>query len=288
MHPSTTSPRRLGAPALCFAIAATCFSACGTPRSKDHTTQAGDALTGAVDESTFQSLHQLTDRKVPTLLGTSIDVAGASAYLSLPEGIDAPMPGIVVIHEWWGLNDHIRHWTDRLAAAGFAAIAIDLYGGQVATKPDQAMKLMRAVDANAARNLLVEAHDLLRRDPRIRAPKTGSIGWCFGGGKSLDLAITEPELDACVLYYGHPETDPATLRTIRAPVLGIFGTQDQSIPPSKVAEFNDALEQASIRHRIASFPAEHAFANPSSAKYAQTEASAAWQLVREFFDAELR
>src|SRR5262245_60636126 len=105
--------------------------------------------TGDVDEEAFTRLHHLSDREAPPPRGEDIVLDGARAYLSLPDG-PPPHPAVIVIHEWWGLNDHIRHWADRLAAAGYAALAVDLYGGEVAETPERAMELMRAADASEA------------------------------------------------------------------------------------------------------------------------------------------
>jgi len=134
----------------------------------------------------------------------------------LPEGATAPLPAVIVIHEWWGLNDHVRHWADRLAADGYAALAVDLYGGKVATTPDEAMAAMKSVDeAKAkAKSMLAAAHRFLADDPRIDAKRRGVIGWCFGGAWSLQHAIAEADLDAAVIYYGRLSTEPAQLAKI--------------------------------------------------------------------------
>jgi len=196
---------------------------------------------------------------------------------------------VVVIHEWWGLNDHIRHWADRLAEAGYAALAVDLYGGAVAKEPEEAMKLMKAVDAEEARARLVAAHAFLEGDARVKASKTGSIGWCFGGKWSLELALATPGLDAAVVYYGHVETAPERLTKLEAPLLAFFGNQDEGIPPKQVDRFAFGLEQAGREEaEIIRYDAHHAFANPSSARYDAEAAEKAWSRVRTFFATHLR
>ncbi|MCA9699585.1 MAG: dienelactone hydrolase family protein, partial [Myxococcales bacterium] len=247
-----------------------------------------DALTGLVDEETFKALHQLSEAETPTLHGQTIDLAGTKAYLSLPADASGPLPAVVVIHEWWGLNDHIRHWSDRLAADGYAALAVDLYGGQVATDPEGAMSLMKAVDQGKATAVLTAAHEFLAADPRVSAKKRGVIGWCFGGGWSLRQAIAHPDLDAAVIYYGHPVTDPAELGKIEASLLGVFANQDQAIPPASVDEFVSALEAAGKTIELYRYDAVHAFANPSSANYDQASAGDAWEHVRAFLARELK
>lgn len=193
-----------------------------------------------------------------------------------------------MIHEWWGLNEHIRHWADRLAADGYAALAVDLYGGQVATTPDAAMNLMKSVDEAKARAVLAAAHRFMRDDPRIAAQRRGVIGWCFGGAWSLQHAIAEADLDAAVIYYGRLVTDPAALGKIHAPMLGVFADRDKGIPPAAVEAFAAAMAAAGKPIEIHHYDAEHAFANPSGAHYDTVAAADAWEHVRGFFAKHLR
>ena len=243
--------------------------------------------TGVLSEADFKKLHELKTDAPPAKRGTMVTVDGTRAYLSLPKNKQAPLPALLVIHEWWGLNQHIMHWTDRLAADGYAALAVDLMGGQVATTPDRAMELMKGVDAAKAEKVLAAAHDFLEKDERIKAGKTGAIGWCFGGKWSLEAAIAEPDLDAAVVYYGHVTTDPARLKKIEAPVLAIFGKQDDGIPEARVQEFEKALKTAGVEHTVLSYDAAHAFANPSGARYDQKAATEAWEKTRAFLGKHL-
>ncbi|MFP2962060.1 dienelactone hydrolase family protein [Myxococcus sp. 1LA] len=246
------------------------------------------SATGAVSEEAFKAMHTLRADAPPSLKGEEVEVAGTKAYLSLPQGAQGPLPAVIVIHEWWGLNPHIKHWADRLAAEGYAALAVDLYGGKVATTREEALALLKAVDPARAQETLKAAHAFLQQDVRVRAPRTGSIGWCFGGGWSLRTAMAIPELDAAVLYYGNPVTDARELAAIQAPVLGIFGTKDPSIPQETVQAFRQALDEAGVRHYILEFEAEHAFANPSGERYDEQAAAGAWQQVAAFLDQHLR
>jgi carboxymethylenebutenolidase len=245
-------------------------------------------LTGILDEEAFKALHQLTGESAPELHGEDITLAGTKAYLSIPKDVSAPMPAVIVIHEWWGLNDHVKHWTDRLAEDGYVAIAVDLYGGQVATDPDAAMTLMKAVDENTAHAILSAAKGYLAGDPRFAVEKQAVIGWCFGGAWSLREAIADPDLDAAVIYYGHPITDAAALAKINAPMLGVFANQDESIPPAAVDEFVKAVETAGKSIEIHRYDAVHAFANPSNPKYDQKSAADAWNHVRAFLAKHLK
>lgn len=265
-------------------FASCCAQRDATPAAPAAAAHPAVHVSGAVSEAEFMKLHELRSGAAPELHGTDVDVAGAKGYLALPAGARPPLAGIVVIHEWWGLNDHVKHWTDRLAAEGYAALAIDLYGGVVATTPDAALAAMKNVDADAARAKLVAARRFLAEDARVRAAKTGCIGWCFGGSQSLALALAEPKLDACVLYYGSQlATEPEKLAGLHAPILAIFGSRDASIPQEKVKAFDAALTAAGKEHAIHVYDAEHAFANPSNPKYDAVHAADAWEHVRAFF-----
>lgn len=265
------------------------------PETKADAAESGDAPivmtnTGILSEKEFAALHTLTDAKAPPPKGVEIELPGVSAkaYLSLPEGAKAPLPGVVVIHEWWGMNDHIRHFTDRLAADGYAALAVDLYGGKVATTPEEAMATMKKVDDATAVKILTAAHRFLAEDSRVKAQRRGVIGWCFGGGWSLQQAIMQPDLDAAVIYYGRLETDPKVLAKIHAPVMGVFGNEDEGIPPAAVDAFAKAMNDAGKSLELYRYDAPHAFANPSSGNYDTQAAEDAFGHVRAFFAAHLR
>lgn len=205
------------------------------------------------------------------------------------EPAPAPLPGIIVIHEWWGLNDNIKAMTRRLAGEGYQALAVDLYGGAVADTPDAAKQLMGAVMANreAAAAILRRADEFLKQRG---APKVGVIGWCFGGGWSLAAAIDLPQgIDAAVMYYGQPEKDRARLERLRAPLLGFFGAADQSIPAAAVREMEGALKQLGKQVDIRVYDgAGHAFANPSGTNYRPAAAEDAWSRTRAFFKQYLK
>jgi len=261
-------------------LAVACSSAKPTP------TPPGPAVavtpTGAVTEEEFKAMHAPPTSGAVALAGSDIEVGGAKAYLSLPKG-EGPFPGIVLIHEWWGLNENIRHWADRLASAGWAALAVDLYGGTVATTPEDAVKAIKAVDDKKAEAVITAGLDFLAKDPRVKAPKRAVIGWCYGGGWSLQTALAHKELDGAIMYYGQLETDPAKLGKIKR-VLGFFGNRDKGIPPATVDKFEAALKQAKVPAEIHRYDAEHAFANPSNPKYDEASAADAWSHVLAFLD----
>jgi carboxymethylenebutenolidase len=248
--------------------------------------QAGD--TGVLSEEEFAKLHTLKPEEAPPAKGTMVELAeGSKAYLALPDGWKPGGPALLVIHEWWGLNSHIKHWADRFTATGRAALAVDLYGGRTATDAQQAGALMRAVDEKKAVATLLAGHAFLKDDARVKAGRRASIGWCFGGGMSLQLALHAPDLDAAVMYYGRPVTDVEALKQIKAPLLGIFGERDRAFPPQMIADFDKALTGAGVTHAIHRFDADHAFANPSGGRYDPKSAAAAWDEVRAFLDERL-
>jgi len=249
-----------------------------------------DRPSGGLSEEEFQKLHQLKESEAPPAKGTLVDLSdGTKAYLALPEKAAPGLPAVIVIHEWWGLNSHIKHWADRLTLTGRAALAVDLYGGKTATDPKGASELAQAANARAdqAVKTLLAARDFVKKDARIKATKVGSLGWCFGGGMSLRLALNAPDLDACVMYYGFPESDAKKLAAIKAPLLGVFGNKDKAIDPPMVDAFDKALTEASVVHTILRFDADHAFANPSNKNYDTKSAADAWEKVQKFLDEKL-
>jgi carboxymethylenebutenolidase len=261
-----------------LALVAACSSSTSSP-PKPESRQPSD--TGAVSEDRFKAMHELPTPGPANRDGQTIDLGGTRAYLALPKGT-GPFPAIVVIHEWWGLNANIEHWADRLASAGWAALAVDLYGGVVATDRDTALATMKAVDNAKAQKVISDGLAFLASDPRIKAPTRAVIGWCFGGGWSLQTALAHPELDGAIIYYGQLETDATKLAAIKARVLGVFGTKDEGIPQTSVDAFEAGLKQANVRAEIKRYDADHGFANPSNPKYDQVSAGDAWKHVLAF------
>lgn len=221
------------------------------------------------------------------VVGAEVDYGPGRGYLARPAG--TPRAGLVVIHEWWGLNDNIREMSNRLAAAGYLALAVDLYEGEVAGEPGEARTLMQALmrDEDRAATHLGAALRWLENEGGV--DEVGSIGWCLGGAMSLRLALQMPEeLDAAVIYYGRLVTDPAELAPLRMPILGIFGGQDRGIPVESVREFEMALQALGKTHEIIIYDdADHAFANPSGTRYQPEAAADAWQRTLAFLEAHL-
>jgi carboxymethylenebutenolidase len=207
-----------------------------------------------------------------------------SGYLAVPDGA-GKKPAIVVIHEWWGLNDFARVKADAFAKQGYVALAVDLYRGKVATDPDVAHQLMRGLPDDRALRDLKAAVAYLRARPDVEAAKIGSVGWCMGGGLSLDLAVAEPTLAGAVIYYGHLMTEPATIAGLQAPLLGNFGGQDQGIPAASVQEFEAMAKKAGKSVDFKIYPdAGHGFASSEDPKtYRTADASDANARTDAFF-----
>jgi carboxymethylenebutenolidase len=210
------------------------------------------------------------------------------ALLYTPSG-KGPFPGIVVIHEWWGLNDWVKEQAAKLADEGYAALAIDLYRGKVATTPDEAHEIMRGVPEDRAKRDLHAAVEFLKSLNSIKKDRIGSIGWCMGGGYSLDVALQEPTLAAAVINYGRLATDADSLKNINAAVLGIFGGQDHGIPVDDVKKFGETLDRLGKKVEIKIYPdAGHAFENPNNKTgYRADDAADAWQRTVTFLAATL-
>lgn len=232
---------------------------------------------------------------VPTFAAKSKTVAYKSGdevvhgVLYTPHG-KGPFPALVVIHEWWGLVPWVKEQAARLADQGYVTLAVDLYRGKATDSPEVAHELMRGLPEDRANRDLLAAVEYLKSRKDVKADRIGSIGWCMGGGYSLDLAIADPNLAADVINYGHLATDPARLRQIHAPILGLFGAKDQGITPADVHKFEQDLKQMGKKIDVVIYPdAGHAFENPNNkAGYRPEDAADAWQRTVEFLAATLK
>ena len=211
-------------------------------------------------------------------------------HFVFPSDLVPPLPAIIVVHEWWGLNDGVRALADRLAGEGYTVLAVDLFGGEVARTPDEARKLMMQVLENpaAAEENMRQAYRFLRET--AGAPRIATLGWCFGGSWAFNTAMLFPdELDAAVVYYGQVGTNVDELERLEVPILGHFAEEDSSIPVATVQEVTEALEQAGVVHDILIYPGVgHAFANPSGRNYDADSAQLAWERSLAFLDRHLR
>jgi carboxymethylenebutenolidase len=201
-----------------------------------------------------------------------------------------PFPAIIVIHEWWGLNDWVKDQASKLADQGYEALAIDLYRGKVATTADMAHEIMRGVPDDRAKRDLHAAFEFLQSQSNLKKDRIGAIGWCMGGGYSLDVALDEPTLAADVINYGHLATDPDALKKINAPILGLFGGQDRGITPDDVHKFDAAMKQLGKKVDVKIYDdAGHAFENPNNKDgYRAADAADAWKRTVNFLAENLK
>jgi len=210
-------------------------------------------------------------------------------YLALPEG-EGKHPAIIVIHEWWGLNDWVREQAQKYAAQGYVALAVDLYRGKLATTPDDAHILMRGLPDDRGMRDLEAAFAYLSARPDVNPAKIGSVGWCMGGSWSIKLAVDQPKLAACAVNYGWLPSDPALLEKIKAPMLGNFGAEDEGIPAKDIRAFESAMKAEGKTTDIKIYDgAGHAFENPNNKQGYRPEAAAdAGQRILSFFGKYLR
>ncbi|MBO0910297.1 MAG: dienelactone hydrolase family protein [Acidobacteria bacterium] len=211
------------------------------------------------------------------------------AILGTPEG-QGPFPGIIVIHEWFGLNDWVKEQASKLTGEGYVTLAIDLYRGKVAASGDEAHELMRGLAEDRVKRDLAAAFEFLSSQPNVNKQRIGAIGWCMGGGIALDLALEEPKLAADVVNYGHVVTDPAEVKKIHAPILGLFGALDRGITTADVKKFGAELDRQGKKADITIYPdAGHQFENPNNQEaYRAKDAEDAWSKTVAFFDKTLK
>ena len=246
----------------------------------------GDAV-AASDKDSAVPTHQNhpLDKDAPKPRGKMIELMkGSKAYVAKPKG--KPTGAVLVIHEWWGLNDWVKHQADLLADEGYLALAIDLYQGKVAKDPKEAGELMGKKDEAYGDKAEEAGLEWLKKNGG--GVKIATIGWCMGGGESLKASLHDPkDVNATVIHYGMPDSDVAKLKTLQGPVLGIWANKDGWITPDKVAAFDKALTDAGIKHEFHAYDADHAFANPSGGKYNGEAAKDAWEKTKAFLKANL-
>jgi carboxymethylenebutenolidase len=211
-------------------------------------------------------------------------------FLAMPGDAAEPLPGLIVIHEWWGLNDNIKAMTRKLASEGYVALAVDLYNGAKADTPEKAQPLMAAVvgDQEAARANLKQAYDYL--DKYALAPRIGSVGWSLGGGWSLQTALMLPDhLRAMVMYYGPITGSQSELSTLQMPILGFFAGLDESVPVRDVLLFRSTLLKLGKPAEIIIYPkAQPGFANPDRGAYDEQATAESWQKTLAFLAENLK
>jgi carboxymethylenebutenolidase len=217
-----------------------------------------------------------------------------TGFLAVPEG-KGPFPALVVIQEWWGLNDWIKENAKRMAEKGYVALAPDLYRGKVTDNPKVAKQLIGGLPKDRAMRDLKGTVDFLTAKKYVQKGKIGSMGWCMGGGFSLQLALNDDRVMSCVMCYGRVIGDADKLKPLHAKVLGIFGEEDTGIPAKSVREFESALKEAGHpAERIHIFEgAGHGFMRPNNGSnpnpaYREAQAREAWDEIDAFFAKTLR
>lgn len=264
-------------------------AACGSKKDKDYLDRMDEEhKDDAPVENAASETPQSAEVDTQTVTYATVNGNEISGYLAKPKGAEGDLPALIVIHEWWGLNDNIRMMTRRLAGEGYVALAVDMYNGKVAETPDSAGTYARSVEQEPALDNLNQAYGYLTENQN--ATSVGSIGWCFGGGWSLQTALAMPEkIEATVIYYGRLVTDKDRLDKLTMPILGIFGAEDEGIPPSAVKEFEAALNDVGVQNSIHIYDgAGHAFANPSGRNYVEKAAEDAWIKTTAFFEEHLK
>lgn len=241
----------------------------------------------AEDES-FREAHDEPEAKTFDGKGKMIEFPTPDGKTGSAYAIMGGAPSnqyLIVIHEWWGLNDHIKEEADTYyeQLEGVNVMALDLYDGKVADNRDDAAQYMQSVSDQRALAIINGALQKAGADARI-----GTIGWCFGGGWSLRTAIEAGDnAEACIMYYGMPVQKADVLAKLKAPILGIFGTQDDWINPEVVEQFQALAQATNTELDVHSFDAAHAFANPSNPKYDAEATREARKLTLDFLRTEL-
>jgi carboxymethylenebutenolidase len=206
-----------------------------------------------------------------------------SGALALPAR--KPKGGVMVVHEFWGLNDQIKAVAAELAATGFVAMAIDLFNGQATSDPTTAQELMGKVDSGEATETVAAWVDHLHGMKEVNG-KVATLGFCFGGGWSLNASLARP-VDATVMYYGLCNQTAEQLKPLKGPVLGHFGNRDTYITPTMVNGFEANLKADGKKAKIYRYDANHAFANPTGQNYHAADARLAWDRTVAFLKTNL-
>lgn len=224
-----------------------------------------------------------------TQISLDIDGRATRGYLALPDG-EGPWPGVVVIQEWWGLNDNIRDIADRYAGDGFVALAPDLYFGEEADEPDDARKLAMALEWDQALTIIQTAVNTLVAHPQVSPKTIGVTGFCMGGGLAWHSAAKVQHVGGVAPYYGGgPEMTDAEVAEIRVPVLAIFGELDKGVSPEVARRRASQMDKAGVSHQTIVYPdAHHAFFNDSRPAFNREAAADAWDKTTAFFRSNLK
>lgn len=265
------------------------FTACTTPtpdnsKSENNTTEIIAEQPIETPKKSEPKTNAIVVENVSYLAGQD----GVIGYMAKPN-LKGKLPAVILIHEWWGLNDNIKQTAEKFAKQGYVALAVDLYNGRSAETPDEARELATEVrgDMDGAFANLTAAVEYLKTQPEVSTQRMASIGWCFGGGWSYEMAKNDLGVRASVIYYGHfnPEDD---LEQMKATLQGHFGEDDMSIAIDGVREFQAKLQTLNGDHEVYIYPnSDHAFANEESDRYNQEAAELAWERTLKFLEEQL-
>jgi carboxymethylenebutenolidase len=243
-----------------------------TEATSEAAASTGETAVAAAPEGLVAEMVDYQDADGETLMGFLARSAEGEAK-----------PAVMVIQEWWGLNDHIKDIANRFAQEGFVALAPDLYHGVAVTEPDEARKLVMELDMAEAVKEIQRGIDYLLEQDYVAGDKVGVVGFCMGGGLALQTALVEDNLGAAVAFYGRP-LEPAQVGQVKAPILGLYGADDQGIPVDAVNQMDTALDEAGIENEVKIYEgAGHAFFNDTAASYNAEAAADAWPLTLEWF-----
>lgn len=284
-----------------IAAALACAIGVGTARTADAQTRDSTPPPAPPPGEPAARVHDVVDAPVasaPSRISPQISVVGEDVtygtgddgeplrgYLVYPsEGAAQSRPGVIALHNWWGLTDDMRATARRLAGEGYTVLAVDLYGGKIPATADSAEAFAKRVDAHphAALGNLKAANAFLRYTRR--AHRLAAIGWSFGGAWAIRAGLFDAKhVHAVVAYYGSPDLDRADLARLRGPLLGLYGGADESIPMDDIRAFKHELDALGKTSTIKIYDgAKHGFANPSGDTYDSAAADDAWQRMTEF------
>jgi len=260
------------------------IAGCGAPTNKESEEKSStEEFADLGEEEGFAEKHDEPKEIEDNFEGNMISIAvegGDSANVYHLKNQSETNKYLFVIHEWWGLNNHIKREADKwfTELGNVNVMALDLYDGEMATTREKATELMQGADEERIQKIIDAALAQLPSNAKV-----ATVGWCFGGGWSLRTALRAGnKTAACVMYYGMPVKDVERLKTLNSDVLFIYGTQDEWINEEVANNFEENMKAANKEVKIMAFDADHAFANPTGEHYLEDAAMEANQAALEF------